>query len=114
MPRSDVDMRQDVEMTAKIEKFVFRFFFNCQVFSLERLLNANSSSVKSSDVATANCIKKVIFPMDADTIPVRIKGSLISPQNDPSLKHKDRIRFLRTDFQILKLKVFPFNDGEKW
>lgn len=26
MQRSDVDMRQDVEMTAKIEKFVFRFF----------------------------------------------------------------------------------------
>jgi len=51
--------------------------------------------------------------MDADTIPVRIKGLLISPQNDPSLKHKDRIPFLRQDFQILKLKVFPFNDGEK-
>ena len=45
---------------------------------------------------------------------MRIKGSLISPQNDPSLKHKDRIPFLRKDFQILKLKVFPFNDGEKW
>ena len=25
MPRSDVDMRQDVEMTAKIEKFAFFF-----------------------------------------------------------------------------------------
>ena len=24
------------------------------------------------------------------------------------------IPFLRKDFQILKLKVFPFNDGEKW
>ena len=27
MPSSDVDMRQDVEMTAKLEKFVFRVFF---------------------------------------------------------------------------------------
>ena len=39
MPRSDVDMRQtDVEMTAKIEKFVFRFFFNCQVFFFGKIV----------------------------------------------------------------------------
>ena len=32
MPRSDVDMRQDVEMTATIEKFVFRFFSTARFF----------------------------------------------------------------------------------
>ena len=38
MQRSDVDMRQDVEMTAKIEKFVFRFFFQLPGFFFAKIV----------------------------------------------------------------------------